>query len=205
MYLPCWKWHSWQRGLWASTLTDEGLRRGRTAYLRQLALDSLNCYSRGFGELERVNRDLKSIIRSLEEVADPSWTSSLLRRWLDLEIIYALALDERRYRLTQEQEVDVRGIVAELVAEFQNYELPPASKGKPEEYDTVILLRAVPEHDLAAGSRGTVVIDYTQYSGVDLAPAYEVEFADSDGITQALVTLSEDDIEVAPASDSNER
>ena len=123
----------------------------------------------------------------------------LLRQWLDLEGIYASALAHQRYRLTQEEEVEVQGIIAGLLAEFQSCNLPPAIEVKPEEYDVVILLRALPEHDLAAGSRGTVVIDYTQYSRVDLPPAYEVEFVKSDGTTQALVTLFEDDIEVAPA------
>jgi hypothetical protein len=66
---------------------------------------------------------------------------------------------------------------------------------KPEELDVVRLLRPLPEHNLPAGSRGTVVMDYTDFDK-DLPPAYEVEFADSDGITQALVTLHEDDLEV---------
>jgi hypothetical protein len=39
-------------------------------------------------------------------------------------------------------------------------------------------------------------VDYTKYSDGALPPEYEVEFANSDGITQALVTISEDDLEV---------
>lgn len=105
---------------------NEEVSRDRVDYLRQLALDSLNHYSGGFDALERVDRDLKSIIRSLEEVADPSWTGSLLRQWGELEIIYALALDDGRRYLTQGEETDVQGIVAELVAGFQGYESPPA-------------------------------------------------------------------------------
>jgi hypothetical protein len=50
---------------------------------------------------------------------------------------------------------------------------------------------------------GTVVIDHTEdASNRDLPPAYLVEFADSDGITQALVTLYEDDLEVVWRPDS---
>ncbi|GAB4973895.1 MULTISPECIES: DUF4926 domain-containing protein [Mycobacterium] len=67
---------------------------------------------------------------------------------------------------------------------------------KPQELDVVQLLRPLPEHNLPAGATGTVVIDYTTYSDRDLPPAYEVEFVNSDGTTQALVTISEDDIEV---------
>ncbi|MBY0442209.1 MAG: DUF4926 domain-containing protein [Mycobacteriaceae bacterium] len=60
----------------------------------------------------------------------------------------------------------------------------------------VQLLRALPEHNLPAGSRGTVVMAYRKYSSRDLPPAYEVEFADADGVTHALVTVSEDDLDV---------
>lgn len=67
---------------------------------------------------------------------------------------------------------------------------------KPQEFDVVRLLRPMPQHGLPAGSRGTVVTDYTRCSDNDLPPAYEVEFADADGVTQALVTLSGDDLEV---------
>ena len=67
---------------------------------------------------------------------------------------------------------------------------------KPQELDVVRLLRPLPEHNLPAGSRGTVVMDYMKYSHRDLPPAYEVEFSDSDGVTQALVTISEHDLEV---------
>ncbi len=44
--------------------------------------------------------------------------------------------------------------------------------------------------------------DYMKYSGKSPAPAYEVEFSDSHGVTQALVTVSEDDLEVGVASRS---
>ena len=67
---------------------------------------------------------------------------------------------------------------------------------KPREHDVVRLLRPLPEHELSAGSRGTVVVDYTEYSDGTLPPEYEVEFADSAGITQTLVTISGDALEV---------
>ncbi|ORA10296.1 hypothetical protein BST12_26815 [Mycobacterium angelicum] len=107
-------------------MTHEEVPHERAAHLRQLALDSLNTYGGGFADLERIDRDLKSIIRSLNDVADPSWTSSLLRLWGQLEIIYASALAEERLRLTQDEETYLQGVVANLVAEFQDYELPSA-------------------------------------------------------------------------------
>jgi hypothetical protein len=75
---------------------------------------------------------------------------------------------------------------------------------KPEEYDVVRLLRPLPEHNLPAGSEGTVVMDHSKYSNKDLPPAYEVEFMDTDGVTQAVVTLYEDDLEVVWRQDLDE-
>jgi hypothetical protein len=73
---------------------------------------------------------------------------------------------------------------------------------KPEEYDVVQLLRPLPEYNLPAGSEGTVVMDHKKYSNKDLPPAYEVEFMDSDGVTQAVVTVYENDLEVVWRQDS---
>jgi Domain of unknown function (DUF4926) len=78
---------------------------------------------------------------------------------------------------------------------------------KPEEYDVDQLRRPLPEHGLPAGARGTIVIDYAKfdyakYGGKNLRPAYEVEFADAHGVTQALVTIYEDDLEVVPPAAS---
>jgi hypothetical protein len=67
---------------------------------------------------------------------------------------------------------------------------------KPEEYDIVELLRAIPEHNLTAGARGTVVMDYTRYSGESPMPACEVEFVDAKGMTRALLTVPENDLKV---------
>ena len=57
------------------------------------------------------------------------------------------------------------------------------------EYDVVLLRRGLPQFQLAAGAVGTVVLVYED------PPAYEVEFCDAEGITLALVTLREDDLE----------
>ena len=123
----------------------------------------------------------------------------LLRQWLDLEGIYAPSLAHQRYRLTQEEEVEVQGIIAGLLAEFQSCNLPPAIEVKPEEYDVVILLRALPEHDLPVGSRGTVVIDHTQYDRGMIFLPLRVRVRQIRGNTQDLETLCVDAIEVAPA------
>jgi Domain of unknown function (DUF4926) len=64
---------------------------------------------------------------------------------------------------------------------------------KPQDSDVVRLRRPLPEHDLPAGSEGTVVNDI-QTEG--LPRAYLVEFTDSDGVTYALVHVSEDNLDV---------
>ena len=63
----------------------------------------------------------------------------------------------------------------------------------PQEHDVVRLLRPLPQYGLSLGAQGTVVMVYRDPG---LPPAYEVEFADDDGVTQALVTLKDDDVEV---------
>lgn len=69
----------------------------------------------------------------------------------------------------------------------------------PQENDVVRLLRPLPQYDLAVGAQGTVVMVYRDPG---LPPAYEVEFADDDGVTQALVTLKDDDVEVTWRADT---
>jgi len=71
---------------------------------------------------------------------------------------------------------------------------------KPQEYDVVELLCAMPEHNLQVGSRGAVVMDHTKYSEETLSAAYEVEFFDLQGITQAVITVCEEDLQVVSRS-----
>lgn len=170
--------------------------RDRVAYLRQLAIDSLKNYGGGFAELERVDQDLDSIIGALDDVADPSWTAWLRGQWGYLEATYASALAHGRYRLTQDEEVDLQGVVADLLAGFQDYELPLDPDEKPRENDVVRLVRPLPGHNLPADSRGTVVVDYTTYSEGTLPPEYEVQFDGPDGVSQTMLTVAGDDLKI---------
>ncbi len=61
-----------------------------------------------------------------------------------------------------------------------------------QEYDVVRLRRPLPQYELVAGAVGAIVMVF------DDPPAYEVEFCDKDGVTLALVTLVDDDLEKAP-------
>ena len=61
------------------------------------------------------------------------------------------------------------------------------------ELQRVVLTRDVPEHGLATGDVGTIVLIHRDEAG------YEVEFAGLDGATVAVVTLDQDDVrEVRP-------
>ena len=63
---------------------------------------------------------------------------------------------------------------------------------EPKELDVVKLRSAIPDHDLPAGTEGTIVNDI-QTEGLR---AYLVEFSDDEGITQALIHVAEDNLEV---------
>jgi hypothetical protein len=59
--------------------------------------------------------------------------------------------------------------------------------------DVVKLRSAIPDHDLPAGTEGTIVDDI-QTEG--LPRAYLVEFSDDEGTNQALIHVPEDNLEV---------
>lgn len=171
-------------------------RRDQAAFLRQLAVDALRSYTGGFAQLRQIDGRLKSIIWALEEFTESSWVSSLIGQWGRLEIIYASALAHDRYQLTEEEEADVREAVADLLAEFQAYELPLHSDEKPRENDSVRLLRTLPEHNLPAGSIGTVVVDYPKYSEGTMPAEYEVEFSGPEDRVSAMLTVAAADLTV---------
>lgn len=103
---------------------------------------------------------------------------------------------DERDQLTAEEEIEVRGILTMLLADFEDYEVPLYPEDNPEEGEVVRLRRSLPEHNRPAGSTGTVVVDYAKFSGVDAPLEYEVEFAGSDVETKVLVTLTVDDVEI---------
>jgi hypothetical protein len=61
------------------------------------------------------------------------------------------------------------------------------------EYDVVRLKRALPEHGLAAGAVGTILILHRESPPYE--DAFEVEFCDDDGGTIALITVHARDLE----------
>ncbi len=59
-------------------------------------------------------------------------------------------------------------------------------------YDIVRIKQPVPNKNLEAGAKGTVLIIYND---PNLPLAYEVEFLDKSGKTVAIITLKDDEVE----------
>jgi hypothetical protein len=63
-----------------------------------------------------------------------------------------------------------------------------------QEYQKVKLRKDIPGVNLSTGAKGVVLI---VHEVPDLPRAYEVEFLDQDGGTLALLTLTDEDIEIS--------
>ena len=64
-----------------------------------------------------------------------------------------------------------------------------------QELDKIVLTRDLPDHELCQGDVGAVVHVY------DGDEAFEVEFVTADGKTQALLTLSSEDVRPMASSE----
>jgi len=85
----------------------------REQFLVGLIAKALDAYERGVG-LARLVADVESGIDALFDVADSEWVEQLRSAWSGLEIVYALALDEGRSALTDEERGDVDETIAAL-------------------------------------------------------------------------------------------
>jgi hypothetical protein len=86
----------------------------RLRYLAQLALGSLESFTGGFDEIERVDRDIRSILRSMREISDGSLIQSAMREWGQLEILYATLLAEGRRVVDREEQREAFDSVFQL-------------------------------------------------------------------------------------------
>ncbi|MEA2354456.1 MAG: hypothetical protein QOD61_585 [Solirubrobacteraceae bacterium] len=86
----------------------------REQYLIGLLVKALDAYERGDGGLARLVVDVESGIEALFDVAEREWVEQLRSAWSGLEIVYALALDDGRSALTEEERGDVDETIAEL-------------------------------------------------------------------------------------------
>jgi hypothetical protein len=86
----------------------------REQFLTGLIAKALDAYQREDTDLPRLVADVESGIEALFDVADSAWVEQLRSAWSGLEIVYALALDEGRSTLTDEERGDVDETIAEL-------------------------------------------------------------------------------------------
>jgi hypothetical protein len=88
----------------------------REQFLIGRIVHALDAHERGDASLARLVADIESGIEALFDVADSAWVEQLRSAWSGLEIVYALALDEGRSALTDEE----RGDIAETIAELRS-------------------------------------------------------------------------------------
>lgn len=85
----------------------------RAQFLVERIEMALDAYERG-GGLARLVRDVESGVEALFDVSDNAWVEQLRSAWSGLEIVYAMALDEGRSTLSDEERGDVTETIAEL-------------------------------------------------------------------------------------------
>jgi hypothetical protein len=86
----------------------------REQFLVALIAKALDAYEHGELGLARLVADVERGIDALFEVAAGDWVEKLRSAWSGLEIVYALALDEGRSELGDEELGDVSATIAEL-------------------------------------------------------------------------------------------
>jgi hypothetical protein len=87
---------------------------GREQFLVGLIAKALDAYEGGEVGLARLVADVERGVEALFDVADHDWVEELRSAWSGLEIVYALALDEGRSTLSDEERGDIDETIAEL-------------------------------------------------------------------------------------------
>lgn len=71
-------------------------------------------FDAGRSDLSRLVRDVESVVDSLATLAETGWVTELRGLWGELEIVYAVMLDEGRKALTDDERRDVAETVTAL-------------------------------------------------------------------------------------------
>lgn len=87
--------------------------------LRQLGLSALSRFNGGLDGVSFLLMKMKSVLSLLEATSTDAWIAEARRDWGQLEILYALVLEDGRAALTREEERDVAAIVIVLTERFQ--------------------------------------------------------------------------------------
>lgn len=86
----------------------------RRLLVARLLTTTLDGYERGELDLARLVSDVEECVDGLFEVADEAWVEELRSSWGRFEIVYAVALDEGRTVLEEEDRGEVAAGIAEL-------------------------------------------------------------------------------------------
>lgn len=86
----------------------------REEFLVALITRALSSYKSNEIGLARLVADVESGVEALFGFAESGWVEELRSAWSGLEIVYAVALDEDRAELTDEERGDVDVTIAEL-------------------------------------------------------------------------------------------
>lgn len=86
----------------------------RERFLIGLIVNALDGYESGNAGLARLVADVEGGIDALFDVADNEWVEHLRSAWSGLEIVYAMALDEDRSTLSDEERAEIVATIAEL-------------------------------------------------------------------------------------------
>jgi hypothetical protein len=103
----------WKRLGEGDCVTDSGEQEQFLVGVMEKALVG---YEEGRSDLGRLVRRVDSAIDELANVSDADWVAELRRSWGELEIIYALMLNQGRSNLNDEERRDVAGDVVALRA-----------------------------------------------------------------------------------------
>jgi hypothetical protein len=93
----------------------------RRSILVELIRASAQSFERSDIDLRRLVSDLESTIDALTDVADADWVEELRSMWWRLELINALAMDESRTNLSDEERGEIGAILDELRAALVAY------------------------------------------------------------------------------------
>jgi hypothetical protein len=91
------------------TLTEE-----RKQLLVGLIAEALDAYESGEVDLARLVADVERGVEALFDVADHDWVEELRSAWSGSEIVYALALDEGRSTLSDDERANIDKTITEL-------------------------------------------------------------------------------------------
>lgn len=99
---------------------SESSKEDRVRFLSGLIVKSLDGYERGDLGLGRLVGEVEGTIDALLDVSEGDWVERVRSAWSGLEVVHAVALNDDRGTLTDDDRRDVGESIAELRALLQS-------------------------------------------------------------------------------------